>query len=404
MRHSALHHCKKLFIQCIVLKRKWSSHLSSYRWYRNTFHTPARVITDFSEGCLITNIEEEQDGLSDELPAFTNADIRHFSQYQSTRIYAKFVVTIPRGRVFGGKNYFICNRDNTLIWALSPTMYCFDKHLHHAFSHLRVRPLRKLKKVIFIGGNAPCGSYYHWCLDVFARFFLLQKIGIHLPDYQIVIDYAGMPYEKELLASLGISCEQVIANHPSFACETEELVIPAFTNPTLSPEVWSYDREAVNFLRKLMVPQVSSAPKRKLYVSRRDSKRSISNENELIAFLKKEGFEVVTLSNLTVRDQARLFYESEIIIAPHGAGLTNIIYTHPDTRVVEILSGGFFYLYFWRLAASMKRKYYAYVEGEIKQGVPLRRLTAKMSFRLNVKKFCSFLKENGLTDSDFHEQ
>jgi capsular polysaccharide biosynthesis protein len=38
--------------------------------------------------------------------------------------------------------------------------------------------------------------------------------------------------------------------------------------------------------------------------------------------------------------QARLIRESEIIVAPHGAGLGNLIFARPGTQVIEIVPRG----------------------------------------------------------------
>jgi capsular polysaccharide biosynthesis protein len=42
------------------------------------------------------------------------------------------------------------------------------------------------------------------------------------------------------------------------------------------------------------------------------------------------------LSKLNFIDQVRLFYNCKQIIAPHGAGLTNLIFCKKNTRVLEI--------------------------------------------------------------------
>ena len=41
---------------------------------------------------------------------------------------------------------------------------------------------------------------------------------------------------------------------------------------------------------------------------------------------------------MSVKDQATAFAHAEMIVAPHGGALTNLIFCRPGTKVVELLS------------------------------------------------------------------
>jgi len=82
---------------------------------------------------------------------------------------------------------------------------------------------------------------------------------------------------------------------------------------------------------------------RRLYVSRSDAriaKRQVVNEDEIVARLERRGFEVIRGSELSVADQARVFAEADVVLGPHGAGLTNILFCRPGTPVIELFPGG----------------------------------------------------------------
>ena len=53
-------------------------------------------------------------------------------------------------------------------------------------------------------------------------------------------------------------------------------------------------------------------------------------------WLDKNGFIVVYLEDFCVEEQISLFNEAEVIVAVHGAALTNILFTKKNTKVVEI--------------------------------------------------------------------
>jgi capsular polysaccharide biosynthesis protein len=55
-----------------------------------------------------------------------------------------------------------------------------------------------------------------------------------------------------------------------------------------------------------------------------------------MASLQDLGFELVNLNAVSVEEQVRLFSAADMIVAPHGAGLTNIMFAPAHCRVVEL--------------------------------------------------------------------
>ena len=80
---------------------------------------------------------------------------------------------------------------------------------------------------------------------------------------------------------------------------------------------------------------------------RRRSGRVIDNHEELYTSLVQElpqGTKIDVFDDLNLPepglDQWKVFHQSRIIIAPHGAGLSGILACDPDTVVIEILGEG----------------------------------------------------------------
>ena len=59
------------------------------------------------------------------------------------------------------------------------------------------------------------------------------------------------------------------------------------------------------------------------------------NNKEIINFLKRKNFKILELSKYNFRDQVSIFNNAKIILAPHGAGLTNIIFCKRKTKIIE---------------------------------------------------------------------
>lgn len=78
-------------------------------------------------------------------------------------------------------------------------------------------------------------------------------------------------------------------------------------------------------------------PPRRLYVSRRDSSiRSITNESDVEELMTEFGFQIINNSTLSPDQQAKQFSEADVIVGPHGAGLTNAIFLPEGSVVVEL--------------------------------------------------------------------
>lgn len=75
---------------------------------------------------------------------------------------------------------------------------------------------------------------------------------------------------------------------------------------------------------------------RRIYISRDDARlRRVLNERRLLPRLESLGFERAVLGELPVARQIALFRQADIVVAPHGAGLTHIAWCKPGTKIVE---------------------------------------------------------------------
>jgi hypothetical protein len=75
----------------------------------------------------------------------------------------------------------------------------------------------------------------------------------------------------------------------------------------------------------------------RLYISRRGTKlRQIVNEDELMAGLKRLDFQVLESKWDNHPEQLAAFSEAEVIVGVHGAGMSNIIFSSPGTKVLEM--------------------------------------------------------------------
>jgi capsular polysaccharide biosynthesis protein len=77
---------------------------------------------------------------------------------------------------------------------------------------------------------------------------------------------------------------------------------------------------------------------RRFFVSRRQGARLFDNQAVIEQELMRLGLEIVYLEDLPMPDQIRLFRDADLIVANHGAGLANLIWSIQKPRVIELFS------------------------------------------------------------------
>jgi len=102
-----------------------------------------------------------------------------------------------------------------------------------------------------------------------------------------------------------------------------------------------YSKDAYIFIRNILLPHVSTyiLPTKydTIYISReRASKRKIINSLDFETTLKQHGVHTLYLEDLGAIEQMAYFYHASLIISPHGAGLTNILFCKENTKVIEL--------------------------------------------------------------------
>jgi capsular polysaccharide biosynthesis protein len=103
---------------------------------------------------------------------------------------------------------------------------------------------------------------------------------------------------------------------------------------------------------------------RLLYLSRAGSKlRSPLNEQGLEQALAERGAEIFTAADGNHPEQIARFRGADCIVSVHGAGLTNLVFARPGTRVIEIFPSNFVKSPYWRLARQLGLHYTPVIGG-----------------------------------------
>ena len=246
-------------------------------------------------------------------------------------------VTIRDAVILAGE-WLVLSRNHTIFLDMNhgtptgdPPYYIGQSYAPNA---LLPQPTRKTyDKAILVGGDM---NYFHWVVDFLPRLMALGKTPA-LDDYPILIHETLLPYQREGLALAGIPEERVITLEYPACYPCKELILPLFPSNTPEMQNMRSRRSAIAWLRNLVSPFTGKG--RKIYISRMDSKRRmIIREDELIALLEKEEFEILALAGLSQKEQIETFSQAEIIIGGSGAGFGNLAFAPEHCRIMEIIN------------------------------------------------------------------
>ena len=201
---------------------------------------------------------------------------------------------------------------------------------HPLLASPKFPPAHPLPGLTLSLGTLDGGGFYHFLLEVLPRLHLARP-WLDRIDHFLANGTAGS-FQERWLVQAGVPAAKIhwLSGLSHFRCEQI-----LFTNPLChdtQPTPW-----LVAAIRDVFgVRQVGLSGSRRIWISRTDAdSRHFAWEQELLARL--EGFERVELARLAPAAQMRLMTGAAVIAGPHGAGLANLIFCPPSTKVVELL-------------------------------------------------------------------
>lgn len=177
---------------------------------------------------------------------------------------------------------------------------------------------------------------YHWFFDCLPRlFFLLQEVK---GQFNLIMRHDLPAYQHETL-------QFILRQHPNVNVvyigkhdkwQVEKFILPSYLSNAQSGylplpiSLWLRENIWKGYEIGL------AEKKQRIYISRSKAKtRRLLNEQELLPLLENYSFKIIRAEELSYRQQVQLFYNTEAVIAPHGAGLTNLLFSE-RCKVLEL--------------------------------------------------------------------
>jgi capsular polysaccharide biosynthesis protein len=210
--------------------------------------------------------------------------------------------------------------------------------------------------VAVVAANLGSG-YCHWLLDELPRLLALRAmLGGGMREMAGYVAHAGVEYARVAHARLGIA-EKILASGWATHRACGPLVVPSYVGrPGFArPETVAWLRE---FAEDAGLGRGVAGRGERIYVSREASRRRrVVGEASLRVMLEARGFATVRLEDLGWAEQIAIFRQAKVVVAPHGAGLANLVFADRGAQVVELFGRDYVNPCFRRVAALTGLEY-----------------------------------------------
>ena len=179
---------------------------------------------------------------------------------------------------------------------------------------------------------------WHIWIDIVSKFRLIEKRwSTNFEKYVFILANKSKYFEK--ICKLFFPDLKFLTVPKNETWRFQHLIVPSMSNYNdgiITPHMPVWIRHLSNLVKKK-----DTKPHKKIIITRTDAvNRNVKNQQHMLMALK--GYECVELEKLTIQQQVQTFAEATHIVSPHGAGLTNLLWCEPNTKVIELTHESFF--------------------------------------------------------------
>jgi capsular polysaccharide biosynthesis protein len=323
---------------------------------RRAAATPDETAVREPGSVTVHRVEQEPDGPRAIAPGTPE---RHwiFEKASHYEVPDRYAVEIADGIVVGDYGANI-TPGGTLDYETSHYFGIKRWREHPIYLRRRLPPVEKVDgTVVALATRGGSNNYYHFITDVLPRFGILEEAmpgvepdGLYVP--------AASKWQQHLLELTGLSKYPVVPAGKHRAVRADRLIVPSIANPyEVAP------RPTIEWLRRRLPPVDPARHPRRIYVTRGTARhtRSMVNEDTVWPMLEQRGFVKVAPETTSIQDQVDLFAAAEVIVAPHGAALTNLVFCSPGVRVLEMFAPSYVNAAYWAILQSIPDTHYRYL-------------------------------------------
>jgi hypothetical protein len=198
-------------------------------------------------------------------------------------------------------------------------------------------------KVLSLIQGASGNNYFHFLFDIVSKLILLDKNDLLKQiDYFLVPDMQN--WQLQILSNFGISKKKLLNSKKIRHLEADIIFALDhiwYNKGFVQEEIKNIPKWVIfSLIEKFLSCSKKFKSSERIFIDRSDSIYNhckLINNIEIINFLEKYNFKSYQVSKLNFFEQIYLFNNAKIIIGPHGAAFTNIIFSKKGLRLVELI-------------------------------------------------------------------
>ena len=287
-----------------------------------------------------------------------------FTTHQKTGFPAQYLVCIPNGVAAGGGFVRLPTGEflTESTWRMAYLLGSMGADIYRA---------RYRRHKLHLQGDCYyldmlfSGNYSHWFVDELPR---LVSVLPHLPpETKFIVSNPVQEFKVQSLEAMGVGKERLIPVKGHFETHCERLW---FATPlgscewaSTSPSVFRQIGEAL-----LRAYGGTSGPTpAKIFISRSSTAyKRLINEDQLLPLIKEFGFSVVQAEKLSLAQQVRTFSKAKVVLAAHGSGMTNMLFSPPPALLLELQDAKFApRRWYWKVPAAILGHRYSTMIGPV---------------------------------------
>ncbi len=275
-----------------------------------------------------------------------------------------FAAILPGALYDGSTNIMLSGRGRILsesenVWREFPGVPAN----HRYYWRFQYTKRRKILNGVCMVLRSPANNYYHTLVDNLPRLFWLHQPAFRGMKIQVLVPGPLRPWEQFYLPYLLPENAQLTGIDPKYLWQSDQMVFGSYLSRQMSGAL---PRRYLDFFLPRVSPDRARQRRYRVYVTRKQAPggRRILNEAALIRLLKHYGFTPSVLESLGIKEQIDLFYDAEIVVAPHGAGLTNILYSQA-IDLVELHPTPAIMPHYYFMVRAMGHRYHALCANEV---------------------------------------
>jgi capsular polysaccharide biosynthesis protein len=219
----------------------------------------------------------------------------------------------------------------------------YQKYLRFAFRLKYFFPIFSCaKKTYILATDEWSKNYCHFLWEASSKIIVLKK---QFPDAILILpkSYLKIDFMMKAIAAFGFSHDDLKIIPKKSRLRVKNLAFIPCINITTAGY---YDFLKFSEIAQTLVSYYQDKFKtnfgERIYISRSDPQkntvRKISNEDDLTSMLVKYGFKTLYMENFSFLEQMSIMHNAKFIVAPHGAGITNAMFSKKDSHLFELVN------------------------------------------------------------------